>query len=259
MKAGPLRALLDRAAVAPRSLEGPAPAATRRIRFETATVDYRLLRTRRRSIGMEIDAAGLTVRAPRWAAIGQIEDALRERATWIIGHLETWSRRRRDVLPARWRSGDTLVYRGSDLTLVLYPSRETALRADLFHLTVTAPDVGDPVLVSELVTGWMRAEMLRLLAPHVAACAHRVGKPAPEIRISNARREWGHCSQQGRLALNWRLVQLPPGLADYVVAHEVAHLVEFNHSPRFWAIVEELHPGCRQARKALAEWAMLLA
>lgn len=259
MSAGRVRSLLDRVLVATRALDGPPPASTRRIRLASSTVDYRLVRTRRRSIGMEIDATGLTVRAPRWVTLGQIEDALRERAAWIARHLENRERRQRDVLPERWRSGDTLVYRGADLKLALYPSRETSIRADLFHLTVTAPDVADPEAVSQLVTGWLRTEMLRLLTPHVVACASRLGRDAPEIRIGNARREWGHCSHRGRISLNWRLVQLPAGLAEYVVAHEVAHLVEFNHSPRFWAIVEALHPGCRPARKALAEWAALLA
>ena len=62
----------------------------------------------------------------------------------------------------------------------------------------------------------------------------------------------------GVIRLNWRLVQLPPDLALYVVAHEVAHLVELNHSPRFWALVETLFPGPRAARRALDDWTALL-
>ena len=254
---GLVRSLVDRVAPAARPLEAP-PSTGRRIRLEATTVDYRLLRSRRRSIGMEIDAQGLTVRAPRWVGIGQIEAALRERAAWILKHLGGWSQRRRDVLPVQWRSGETLVYRGVDLALALFPSRETSVRADLFHLTITAPDVDDPDAVSALVLGWLRRETLRLAVPHASACAARLGKAAPQVRLGDARREWGHCSHRGHIALNWRLAQLPAALADYVVAHEVAHLVEFNHSPRFWAIVEELHPGCRQARKALSDWGALL-
>ena len=254
-----MRSLMDRIVAATRSLEGPASAATRRIHLDAIAVDYRLIRTRRRSIGMEIDAEGLLVRAPRWVGIREVEAALHERAAWILKHLESWSRKRRDMLPVLWRSGETLMYRGAQLELALYPSRATTVRADLFHLTVTSPHVDDPEAVSALVIGWLREEMLRLVAPQVACRAGRVGRIVHGIRISNARRTWGHCSHHGRIALNWRLVQLPPALADYVVAHEVAHLVEFNHSPRFWAIVEELHPDCRQARKALAEWGGLLA
>ncbi len=71
------------------------------------------------------------------------------------------------------------------------------------------------------------------------------------MRLSNARTQWGSCNQKGEIRLNWRLVQLPPRIADYVVAHEVAHLVELNHSPRFWALLEKLLPGHDDARREL--------
>ena len=83
--------------------------------------------------------------------------------------------------------------------------------------------------------------------------------PTPQVRISNARSEWGSCNHRGEIRLNWRLAQLPPDLADYVVAHEVAHLVELNHSPRFWAVVESLMAGHLARRRALDDWTALLA
>ena len=81
----------------------------------------------------------------------------------------------------------------------------------------------------------------------------------PPVRLSNARSEWGSCNHKGEIRLNWRLIQLPPVLADYVVAHEVAHLVELNHSRRFWALVESLLPGHDTHRKELEDWTALLA
>ena len=79
------------------------------------------------------------------------------------------------------------------------------------------------------------------------------------VRLSNARSEWGSCNAKGEIRLNWRLVQLPPMLAEYVVAHEVAHMVELNHSARFWAVVEALLPGHAALRRQLDEWTALLA
>ena len=80
----------------------------------------------------------------------------------------------------------------------------------------------------------------------------------PTVKLSNARSEWGSCDQQGVIRLNWRLIQLPPDLALYIVAHEVAHLIELNHSARFWSVVELLFPGSATAREALDEWTALL-
>jgi predicted metal-dependent hydrolase len=73
----------------------------------------------------------------------------------------------------------------------------------------------------------------------------------PAVALSNARTQWGVCTEGGRLRLSWRLVHFAPTLADYVVAHEAAHLVEMNHSKRFWKVVEALYPEWRAARKAI--------
>ena len=86
----------------------------------------------------------------------------------------------------------------------------------------------------------------------------RIAAGSPPVKLSNARSEWGSCNRKGEIRLSWRLIQLPPELAQYVVAHEVAHLVELNHSPRFWALVETLYPGHAAARRALSAWSMLL-
>jgi predicted metal-dependent hydrolase len=87
----------------------------------------------------------------------------------------------------------------------------------------------------------------------------RVSARAHSVRLSNARSEWGSCNANGEIRLNWRLVQLPPPLAEYVVAHEVAHIVELNHSRRFWDVVESLLPGHAALRRELDEWTALLA
>ena len=78
------------------------------------------------------------------------------------------------------------------------------------------------------------------------------------MKLSNARSAWGSCDPKRVIRLNWRLIQLPPDLALYIIAHEVAHLIELNHSARFWSLVEVLFPGSAKAREALDEWTALL-
>ena len=113
--------------------------------------------------------------------------------------------------------------------------------------------------MSASVLAWLRAEALALVAVRVPTFARRVTPTEPLVRLSNARSEWGSCNAKGDIRLNWRLVQLPPPLAEYVVVHEVAHIVELNHSRRFWALVEALLPGHAQLRRELDEWTALLA
>jgi len=222
-------------------------------------IDYRLIRARRRTIGMEVDLSGLTVRAPRWVTLSEIEEALDERAQWIVKALAEWRARRRDVMPREWKSGAPILYRGRELALEVFPARRMHVAPDMFNLTVLHPRAQDEAQVAELVGKWLRDEAWTLVAPRVHAYAGRVTKTAPVLRLSNARSEWGSCNARGEIRLNWRLVQLPPSLAEYVVAHEVAHLIELNHSPRFWALVETLIPGHVALRRELEDWTALLA
>jgi predicted metal-dependent hydrolase len=231
----------------------------RRVRLLATDVDYRLVRGRRRTIGMEIDLDGLTVRAPRWVSIGDIEAALAERSAWIVRTLAAWRGRRRDVLPREWRTGARILYRGLELGLCVYRSRHRLVRPDLFDLTVLHPHAGDEGQIATFVRHWLKDDALQLVVPRVDHFAARLARPVPPVRISNARSEWGSCNHRGEIRLNWRLAQLPPDLADYVVAHEVAHLVELNHSARFWAVVEALLPGHAARRRALDDWTALLA
>ena len=230
----------------------------RRTTLAGQNVDYRLLRARRSTIGLEIGLSGLLVRAPRWVTVRAVEEALAERAAWVVRTLAAWQARRREVMPRVWKSGAPILYRGSELALVLHPARQSAVAADLFHLTVLHPSPHDEAEVAALVGGWLKQQAQAALVPRVAAFAARIAPTLPRTILSNGRSEWGSCNHKGEIRLNWRLVQLPPNLADYVVAHEVAHLVELNHSRRFWAVVETLFPGHAAARRALGEWTALL-
>jgi predicted metal-dependent hydrolase len=231
----------------------------RRVVLDGQVIEYRLIRARRRSIGMEVHFEGLTVRAPRWVTLREIEAALVERAAWILRSLAEWRARRRDVMPRVWRTGAPIAFRGEALTLAVYPARIAEVAADLFHVTVRHPHAHDERQVSESVRHWLREQAWTLVAARVADYVRRVGAQAVSVRLSNARSEWGSCNAKGEIRLNWRLVQLPPPLAEYVVAHEVAHIVELNHSRRFWEVVEALLPGHAALRCQLDDWTALLA
>ena len=99
----------------------------------------------------------------------------------------------------------------------------------------------------------LRQRALGWFAERVAAYCQRLGQPVPPVRLTAARTRWGSCSQASGIRLHWRLIHLPPALGDYVVAHEVAHLLEMNHSPRFWAVVAFLYPDWQAARARLRE------
>jgi len=247
------------ARLSPEASERARLGTTRQVVLCGETIPYQLVRAQRQSIGMEVHLEGLTVRAPRWVTIREIEVALKERAAWIVKSLVEWRARRREAMPRQWKTGAPILYRGRELALEIFPARRAAIDADLFHLTVRHPDSHDEREIALCVGHWLKDEAWNLVVTRVELYARRTARAPSSVRLSDARSEWGSCNAKGEIRLNWRLVQLPPALAEYVVAHEVAHLTELNHSARFWHRVEALLPGHAALRRELDEWTALLA
>lgn len=100
----------------------------------------------------------------------------------------------------------------------------------------------DPIIVPGLVRDWLRTHAFRYISDTSQRFADQIGKEIGTITIKDTKSRWGSCTRSGNLAYSWRLVLAPESVAEYVCAHEVAHLIEMNHSPRFWKIVEQLCP-----------------
>ncbi|HSG23397.1 MAG TPA: SprT family zinc-dependent metalloprotease, partial [Azonexus sp.] len=104
---------------------------------------------------------------------------------------------------------------------------------------------------NQLLEKALRDKARAVFAERLAHYAPRLGVAQPPLRLSSARTRWGSCSHHGGIALNWRLIFMPLAIVDYVVAHELAHLKEMNHSPRFWSVVEQLCPEWKARRLEL--------
>jgi predicted metal-dependent hydrolase len=233
----------------------------RTIALQNTLLSYQLIRASRRSVSIRVEADAVVVKAPRWLTIHDVETTLRERAAWIIRTVAWWRRHARPLVRPAWQPEAEVLYRGAMLPLSVrhgHKSRhKNEARCDLLGLQVTAFSA-ESVSIEQSVRQWWWREAENVLIPRAVAMAARTGRSPAGIRLSRARRQWGSCNARSEILLNWRLILLPPELADDVIAHEVAHLHELNHSPRFWETLEAFHPGTRQRRKALAEWAGLL-
>ena len=139
--------------------------------------------------------------------------------------------------------GATLAYRGRRLAVEWDPRapRKPALTEASIRLG------GAEETVPARIRRWLEAEALRLLGEDLAHYCALAGRPVPELRLSRAQRRWGSCSGKGCIRVNWRLVQAPDHVRRSVVAHEVAHLVHFDHSPAFRALLASLFEGDLEA------------
>ncbi len=209
-------------------------------------ISYSLRLGKRRRLSMTIDERGLCVGAPLRTALKDIEAFISSHGSWVHKKLEEYaaSKARRHLCV---RDGSSLPLLGGEaqVRVVVGANR---ISWDGSTLVLKArPDADCEALARKALQRYAST----VFAERIELYAARLGRPAPPLGLSSARTRWGSCSQKSGIRLNWRLIHLPLSLIDYVVAHELAHLVEMNHSPRFWAVVEGLCPDWRELRLAL--------
>ena len=265
--------LFDEAAAPPTPAATPAapapalpssPRARHELLLGEHRVPFELKRARRRSIGFMVGPEGLAVSAPKWVGLAEIESVLVGKQGWILRKLHEQQERQRRQKAARveWRDGSVVPFLGESVILVLDPRCTGAVlhTADntlpgVPHLTLHLglPEQASAEQVRELVQSWLQRQARRIFEERCAIYTQRMGVRMTRLSLSSAATRWGSASADGSIRLNWRLVHFGLSVIDYVVAHELAHLREMNHSAAFWEVVRSVVPGYEQARTALRD------
>jgi predicted metal-dependent hydrolase len=237
----------------------PVPKGKRRVHVGEHILDYTLVRSKRRSIGFMIDDDGLRITAPKWVTLTEIENAICEKQRWIFTKLnERREHSARRLQPQmEWRDGATLPYLGNDITLRILGTQAAgiAYNADTKELTVCLPGDAAERQLKDRVQGWLQLEAKRIFAERLPIYAEKLDVSYQSFALSSAMTQWGSCTADGKIRLNWRLIHFALPLIDYVIAHELSHLREMNHSPQFWATVQSVFPEFAAAKKALRDHA----
>ncbi len=167
-----------------------------------------------------------------------------EKESWIRDQLERAALARAGQ--ARWGPGTPVWFRGDPHPIVALADHA---RIGDFIFPLPPRDKDWRPAVERHLRGLAAAE----LPPLVLGAADLHGVTVERVQVRDQRTRWGSCSRRGTISLNWRLVQVPPFVRDYLIAHELAHLRQMNHSRRFWAVVEEFFPTWRDAERWLRE------
>jgi predicted metal-dependent hydrolase len=247
------------------------PQSDREILLDEHRVGYSLKRARRRSIGFVVGTEGLSVNAPKWVGVHDIEAALRDKSRWILRKLQEQQERSRRLQAARveWRDGATLPFLGETVTVVLAAGAGLTARGAVLHtepatpasagssgrltLHLGLPAGADAAQIRDTVQSWLQRQARRVFEERCGHFAQQLGVRVTRLSLSSAQTRWGSASADGSIRLNWRLIHFALPSIDYVVAHELAHLREMNHSPRFWDVVRSVLPDYEQARGQLKD------
>jgi predicted metal-dependent hydrolase len=178
----------------------------------------------------------VTLSLPRRACANAALAFAEEKSDWIRGHLA----RRPD--PVTVGIGARIPVAGQELPIVAGQLRRAERQGD----ALIVPDA--PSMAAACVKAWLKLQARAALAPACGRYAAALGRVPGRITLRDTRSRWGSCTARGDLMFSWRLVMAPSEVLDYVAAHEVAHLVEMNHSPAYWAVVERICPDYRAPR-----------
>ena len=214
------------------------------------TISYLLERRPRRTIGLKITENGLVVHAPKRIFEFQLNQILQEKAHWILTKLQ--AREANHVVKIQWVDGENLLYLGNDIQLnITQASSNKALVFDQSTLKIAALQPNDRAVVARKVIAWYKKQAASDFTRRLEILAAKLGVTTPSLTLSNAQSRWGSCNSRGEVRLNWRLLQAPPHIINYVICHELAHLKQMNHSTKFWMVVAQLVPNYKAAEKEL--------
>ena len=210
---------------------------------------YTVQFSRRKSIALALTRQGkFVVRAPARVDRNFLRDFVSRKQDWMV---TTWQRfLELKASRKKFVAGESFLYLGEQFPLRLVPGRQTALRfvdGRSFYLTSSADQMGEAA-ARELFTRWYRRQAQSLFSDRVEYYARVLGVQPPRVTITSAETRWGSCSSRGTVNFSFRVIMAPRHVVDYVIVHELVHLVHFNHSKKFWQLVANICVDWKQAR-----------
>ena len=226
----------------------PVPHPVYTVRLKGQTVSYTIRRSpRAKHIRITISAHdGVVVTFPsRMRRYVNPDDFLREKEDWVLRHL---SKMTPASGVAELTSGSRVSIYGREYTVAIL---NCSVRRPEIELTGSELRVALPVdyngRVKDAVKEWIRRQAAPVIQREAEELAEQIGVRYKRLTIRDQRTKWGSCSRNGNLSFNWRLILFPPDVLRYVVIHELCHLKQFNHSPRFWQLVEQFDPSYQRS------------
>ena len=244
------------------------PRANRQATLGHTFVAYELRRIKRRNIGFMVSSEGLTVSAPRWVPLPEVDSAVQSKSAWILSKLEAARERRERIEAARieWREGAAVPFLGEEVIVVLDPRRGGAAELNTagealpgvprLTLHVGLPHHATSEQIRDAVQAWLMRQAKRLFTERLDHFAPLLSVQWKKLALSNAGTRWGTAHSDGTIRLNWRLIHFRMPVIDYVVAHELSHLRVMDHSPRFWDTVATVVPDYADLRGQLRDEAL---
>lgn len=234
----------------------PVSESSHSIQLNGSLLNYQLDRSRRRSLTIQVlPDLRIVVKAPLRSDPAWIEAMIEKRATWILGQLRFQQDYSFVSPPRQYTSGAIQRFLGSPLRLQIeHRPRGIVIANTSSELIVSLAGDPSPARIQQALERWYRSQATQIFNQRLDYWFSRVSSwkvKRPTISVRLMRSRWGSCHPDGGFSINLTLVQMPLEIIDYILVHELCHLRERNHGPRFYRLLESLMPDWRVRRQAL--------
>ena len=215
-------------------------------------------RSNRKTLSLFIDADGeLIVKAPLRLSNEIIFEFIKSKESWI----KTQQAKvvQSNAINKAVLSYNSFMYLGRELSpYITTEVKKITWQGDNLLIPSKIAEKGDDEVIKK-VKLWLKKQAKEIIEERIVYFSRRLNLKHSSSKIMNNKTRWGTCSKGGEIALNWRAIMIEPKLLDYIVIHEFCHLLEFNHSRAFWALVEAVLPNWRDLRKQLKQLNWIIA
>lgn len=211
---------------------------------------------RRRTAVIRVDVKGVSIRVPLSTSNEEAREMIAEKISWVEAKLkDAEEQRQAHSEPRLLAEGATFLLLGKPQEIKLVQGTKAGVEVKQGVASVCTGASGDTsaAAIERTLTKWLRDKAVQQLNFSVNVYAPRVGAVPTNVEVKAYKARWGSCQPDGRLQFNWRLIHAPISILDYVVIHELCHLLEHNHSPAFWRHVERVAGDFKRSRDWLKD------
>ncbi len=222
-------------------------------------IEYTIIWSERKTIGLIVDPEkGVIIRAPRRLTKSRIKEVVKMKSNWLINKIEEIKKIKSVTSPIQFKSGEKFPYLGKEYRLRVYSGRNTkkakiVLSRGEFQIKVSSllNENERKNTIREIILQWYKGQAKTKIQERVTLYQERMGVKPNRVVVKEQKKRWGSCSSKGNLNINWRLIMAPLAVIDYIVVHELAHLIHPNHSNDFWQFVKVYFPDYKKQQEWL--------
>ena len=230
------------------------------VEYQDSTIDFVIEYRNRKTTAIHIKPPGIVVvLSPIFTPEETIRERVRSKGGWILKKLSQVRQMDPEKFKKDFTDGESFLFLGKNYGLKLVKSKrkipKVFFREGVFYLETGLYDIHD---MRKAMEKWYRKKADRIINDRVVFYEEKIGKKPRSARVREQKCRWGSCTGRGDMYFNWRCVMAPPGIIDYIVVHEMSHLIHSNHSRAFWEKVESILPDYRKRKKWLKENGMMM-